>query len=383
MREQNAQLETKMIHSAGSPDPSTGAVIPPVHMTSTYVQESPGEHKGFEYSRQANPTRSNLEQTVASLEDGDWGRCFASGCSAANTLLNLLSSGDHVLCGEDLYGGTYRLFEKVFRKFDLEFSYVDTTEPKEVEEGLQPNTRMVWIETPSNPLLRVSDIEKTYQKIQSRNDIYFVVDNTFATPYLQQPLDMGADLVLHSMTKYLGGHSDIIGGAVVGNDPDLLEEISFYQKTIGGTPGPMDCWLVLRGIKTLHLRMQSHCKNARAIVDFLQNHPRVKSVFYPGISEHNTHNIAQKQMKDYGGMVSFELDGSLEEAQEMVSSTEFFVLAESLGGVESLIEHPASMTHASVPPEKREKLGISDSLIRLSVGVEEQTDLLNDLQQAL
>lgn len=383
MNQKNGRFNSRLIHTPGTPDPSTGAIVPPLHMTSTYAQKSPGEHQGFEYSRQANPTRSNLEDTVADLENGNWGLCFASGCSASNTLMSILSSGDHVICGEDLYGGTYRLFEQVFRKYGLDFSYVDTTDAREVEKAFKPETRMVWVETPSNPLLRVSDIQKIHDVINDRESVLFVVDNTFATPYLQKPLDLGADLVLHSLTKYLGGHSDIIGGALTGTSSELQEQLSFHQKTIGGIPGPMDCWLVLRGIKTLHLRMEKHCKNAQKIAEFLENNDRIKTVFYPGLTSHSSHEVASKQMREPGGMISFEIKGEKEDAEQFVSNLQFCTLGESLGGVESLIEHPASMTHASVPKNKREALGITDQLIRLSVGVEDVNDLIEDLEQNL
>lgn len=370
---------TRAIHEGVEPDPTTGAVMTPVYMTSTFAQERPGEHRGYEYSRTSNPTRTVLEENIAGLEGADWGLAFSSGCGATNTVLNLLDAGDHVISGDDIYGGTYRLFEELYRDYDLDFSYVDTRKEENVFDAIRDQTALVWLETPSNPLLKITDLRRLCEGIP--DDILIAVDNTFATPYLQNPLEMGADLVVHSTTKYLGGHSDVVGGAIVGNDAELGDELQFYQNSVGATPGPMDAWLVLRGTKTLHLRMEQHCENAEILAAFLHDHDRVRKVYYPGLPSHPGHEIAEKQMDAYGGMVSLELDATLEESEDFVSQTEIFTLAESLGGVESLIEHPASMTHASMPPEKRREIGLTDGLIRLSVGVEDVRDLKRDLKR--
>ncbi len=376
------EFETKAIHAGVEPDPATGAVMTPVYFTTTYAQDRPGEHRGYEYSRTGNPTRTVMEENLASLEHAEWGLGFSSGCGATNTVLNLLSAGDHVISGDDVYGGTYRLFENVYEDYDLSFSYVDTTDPQNVFNEIRDNTRLVWLESPSNPLLKITDLAALTEPLQDE-EIITAVDNTFATPFLQNPLELGADLVVHSTTKYLGGHSDVVGGAIVGNDPELKENLAYHQNAVGATPGPMDCWLVLRGTKTLALRMERHCQNAREVSNFLDEHPSVRNVFYPGLESHPDHDIARKQMADFGGMVSFELDASLDASESMVSSTEIFTLAESLGGVESLIEHPASMTHASIPREKRLEIGLTDGLVRLSVGVESSRDLINDLETAI
>ena len=377
------RFSTRAIHSGQEPDPSTGAIMTPVYLTSTYVQAAPGEHKGYEYSRTGNPTRTALEKNLAALEGGKHGLCFASGLAATDTVLKTLRSGDHVVACDDLYGGTYRIFERVYRPFGLDFTYVDASDAGAVEAAIRPETRLVWLETPTNPLLKIVDIAAVGGVCEER-DLKLVVDNTFATPYLQRPLALGADIVVHSTTKYLGGHSDVIGGAIVTDDDPLAERLRFLQNAAGGVPGPLDCFLVLRGTKTLAVRMDRHQENARRIVDFLSDHPRVDRVLYPGLKDHPGHKIAKRQMSGYGGMVSFVLVGEREEdARTLVSRTRIFSLAESLGGVESLIEHPVSMTHGSIPREKRLAAGLSDALIRLSVGIEDAEDLIEDLAQAM
>ncbi len=382
--EQGAQrFSTRAIHAGQDPDPSTGAVMVPVYQTSTYAQASPGEHKGYEYSRTRNPTRTALEANLAALEEGKHGLCFASGLAATDTVLKLLKSGDHVVAGNDLYGGTYRIFERVYRAFGLDFTFVDSRVPEKVREALRPGTRLVWLETPSNPLLGITDIAAIADFCRARG-VLVVVDNTFATPYFQQPLRLGADIVVHSTTKYLGGHSDVIGGALVLDDDALRERLAFLQNAAGGVPGPMDCFLVLRGTKTLAVRMDRHMENAARIAEFLAAHPRVARVYYPGLRSHPGHDLARRQMRGFGGMLSFVLAGESEaEARRVVSATRIFTLAESLGGVESLIEHPASMTHGSIPPVERARSGLSDGLIRVSVGIEDIEDLIDDLSQAL
>lgn len=374
---------TRAIHAGQPPDPATGAVMTPIYQTSTYAQEAPGQHKGHEYARVTNPTRTALEKNLASLEDAAHGVCFSSGVAGIDAILKGLRSGDHVVSTDDLYGGTFRLFKEVFEPFGLTFSFVDMTDLDAVEQVLTPDTRLLWVETPTNPLLHVSDIAALCD-LADAHDIDVAVDNTFASPYLQQPLTLGADLVLHSATKYLGGHSDLVLGAVCTNSDAWAERLRFQVKSTGAAPGPMDSFLTLRGTKTLHLRMERHCTNARRVAEFLNDHPKVGDVRYPGLDTHPGHAIAKKQMKDFGGMVSFSLkDDRLEKAHQVLSGPEVFTLAESLGGVESLIEHPASMTHASIPPEERRKIGLTDSLIRLSVGVEEGDDLIDDLDRAL
>lgn len=373
---------TRAIHGGQEPDPSTGAIMTPVYMTSTFVQESPGMHKGYEYSRSGNPTRTALEGNLAALEGGRHGLAFASGLAATNTILSLLSSGDHVVAGNDLYGGTYRLMRQVFERFGLEFTFVDTTDSALYEQAFRPETRMVWIETPSNPLLRVTDIEHCTAFARDR-DVLSVVDNTFATPYLQQPLSLGADVVVHSTTKYLGGHSDVVGGAVVTDDDGLNERIKFLQNAAGGVPGPMDCFLVLRGTKTLHVRMDRHCRNAERVAAYLAEHEAVTKVFFPGLADHPQHDLAARQMRAPGGMVSFEIRGGLEASRKAAERVRLFALAESLGGVESMLNSPAIMTHASIPAAERHAAGLADGLLRLSVGIEETDDLLADLDQAL
>lgn len=377
------RFSTRAVHAGQEPDPSTGAIMTPVYLTSTYVQAAPGVHKGYEYSRTGNPTRSALERNLASLEGGAHGLCFASGLAATDTILKTLRPGDHVVACDDLYGGTYRIFESVYRPFGLDFTFVDATDLGNVEEAIRAETKLAWIETPTNPLLKIVDIAGVVELCRGR-DLKVVVDNTFATPYLQRPLSLGADVVLHSMTKYLGGHSDVVGGAIVLDDDELAEKLAYLQNAAGGIPGPMDCFLVLRGVKTLAVRMDRHQENARRVVDFLRQHPRVDRVYFPGDEDHPGHAIAARQMSGFGGMVSFVLAGEREEhARELVSRTKVFQLAESLGGVESLIEHPVSMTHGSIPREERLKAGLSDALIRLSVGIEDVEDLIEDLDRVL
>jgi len=374
-------FETRAIHAGWEPD-ETGAIMPPIYASSTFAQDAPGEHRGYEYSRTGNPTRTALEDNLASLEGGSHGRAFASGMAAINTVLNLLSAGDHVVVGQDVYGGTHRLFTEVYEDYDLEFSFVDATDPDALREAVTPATELVWIETPTNPLMRVLDIEPV-AGVAHANDALLSVDNTFATPYLQRPLEHGADIVAHSLTKYLGGHSDVVGGALVTDDDDLDERLGYYQNSVGATPDPFACFLVLRGIKTLPVRMDRHSETANELASWLAGQPAVEAVYYPGLSSHPQHDVATRQMDDYGGMVSFDLDAPLETVETFVSNTEVFTLAESLGGVESLLEHPASMTHAAVPPEQRRQNGITDGLVRLSVGLEGVEDLRADLQQAL
>lgn len=355
----------------------------PVYQTSTYVQESPSKHKGYAYARGANPTRNALQKSIAALENAVHGLCFSSGMGATDAVIRLLKPGDEVITSNDLYGGTYRLFKRVYEKFGIKFHFIDLTNVSNAVPLINPNTRLMWIETPSNPLMRIIDIEGC-TSLCKKNNIISVVDNTFASPFLQNPLDLGADIVMHSVTKYLGGHSDVVMGALAVNDEQLYTDLHFLMNSCGAVPGPQDCFLVLRGIKTLHLRMERHCSNGKTIAEFLRNHPKVGKVFWPGFSDHPNHTIAAKQMRDFGGMLSFTLrndDPSL--AKKMMESVQLFSLAESLGGVESLINHPASMTHASIPREERLKSGLSDSLIRLSIGVEDVEDLIADLDQAL
>ena len=374
---------TKAIHAGVSPDPSTGAIMTPIFQTSTYVQQSPGKHKGYAYARGANPTRNQLQQNIAALENGKFGLCFSSGMGATDAVLRLLNPGDEVITSNDLYGGSYRLFTKVYERAGIKFHFIDLTEASNFQAFITPKTKLLWIETPSNPLMRIIDIEACV-KIAKKNNIQVAVDNTFASPYLQNPLDLGADVVMHSVTKYLGGHSDVIMGALVVNDEPLYKELAFIANSCGAVPGPQDCFLVLRGIKTLHLRMERHCFNGKKIAAYLRDHPKVGKVYWPGFTDHPNHHIAKKQMKDFGGMLSFTLkDDRLEQAIKLMENVELFSLAESLGGVESLINHPASMTHASIPKEERIKNGLSDTLIRLSVGVEDIEDLIADLEKAL
>lgn len=377
------KIGTKFIHAGMEPDPSTGAIMTPVYMTSTYVQEAPGVNKGYEYARSQNPTRKALEEALATIENGQYGLAFSSGVAATDAVLKLLSPGDEVVTGNDLYGGTYRLFTKVFERFGIKFTYVDMGSLDAVEAAMSPATKLIWLETPTNPLMNIGDIAAISNIARSQGAL-LCVDNTFASPYLQNPLDNGADIVMHSSTKYLGGHSDVIQGALVVNDKGLFDQLYFIQKSCGAVPGPMDCFLVLRGIKTLHLRMQRHCENGEKIAHWLRNHPKVGKVYWCGFEDHPGYAVAKKQMRGFGGMMSFELlDNSVEAAKKVLSGTHLFSLAESLGGVESLINHPASMTHASIPREERIKNGLSDSLIRLSVGVEDAEDLIEDLARAI
>lgn len=374
---------TKAIHAGVEPDPTTGAVMTPIYQTSTYAQEAPGVHKGYEYARTQNPTRHALEQNLAALENGTEAFCFGSGMSAMDAVLRMLNPGDEVIATNDLYGGSYRLLTKVYERFGVRSHFTDMTDPANVEALINSNTRLLWIETPTNPMLNIIDIEAVC-KIAQTHGILTCVDNTFASPYLQMPLDLGADIVVHSATKYLGGHSDVVLGAVIVKDEALAQQLRFLQNAVGAVPGPHDCFLVLRGIKTLHLRVERACKNAKKVAKFLAAHPKVQHVYYPGLKDHPGYMIASRQMRFYGAMVSFILQkDTVEDAIKVLSGTQIFTLAESLGGVESLIGHPASMTHASIPREERLKTGLSDSLIRLSIGVEDFEDLIEDLEQAL
>jgi len=374
---------TKFIHAGADPDPSTGAIMTPIYQTSTYVQSAPGVNKGFEYARSQNPTRKALEEALAIIENGKYGLAFSSGVAATDAVIKLLQPGDEIITGNDLYGGTYRLFTKVFEKFGLTFHFVDMTNAENVRSYINKNTKLLWVETPTNPLINVIDLA-AMSVLAKEHKLLLCVDNTFASPYLQLPLELGADIVMHSSTKYLGGHSDVIQGALVMNDTDLRDKLYFIQKSCGAVPGPMDCFLVLRGIKTLHIRMQRHCENGEKIAHYLRNHLKVGKVYWCGFEDHPGYCIAKKQMSGFGGMLSFTLKNeSMETAFKVMSSTKIFALAESLGGVESLINHPASMTHASIPREERIKNGLSDSLIRLSVGIEDAEDLIADLERAL
>ncbi|MBD3626697.1 cystathionine gamma-synthase [Cyclobacterium sp.] len=374
---------TKAIHAGIKPDPSTGAIMTPIFQTSTYVQKSPGDHKGFEYSRTQNPTRQVLERNLAALENGNHGLCFGSGMAAIDCILKLLKPGDEVISTNDLYGGTYRIFTKVFSKYGIKFHFVKMEDSTQVESLINKNTKLIWAETPTNPMMNIIDIREL-GKISKKHGVLLGVDNTFATPFLQNPLDDGADIVMHSVTKYLAGHSDVVMGAIVVKEDKLAEELAFMQNSCGAVPGPQDCFLVLRGIKTLHLRMERHSQNGKTIAAYLKNHPKVDKVYWPGFEDHPNHSIARRQMRDFGGMISFTLiNNRLEDAIKVLEKFNVFVLAESLGGVESLCGHPASMTHASIPKEEREKVGLSDSLIRLSVGIEDAEDLKKDISKAL
>lgn len=379
---EGSHFQTRAVHAGQEPDPETGALMTPIYANSTYQQDGPGEDRGYEYSRTGNPTRTDLETNLANLEGGAYGRAFSSGMGAINTVCNLLSAGDHVVAGDDVYGGTHRLFDGVYTDYDLEFSFVDTTDLDVVREAMRPETALVWVETPTNPLMRINDIE-ALAAIAGEYEALCAVDNTFATPYLQRPLELGADIVCHSLTKYLGGHSDLVAGALVTDDADLDEQLGYYQNAVGATPSPFDCFLTLRGTKSLGPRMDRHCENAAKLASWLADHPDVSKVYYPGLPEHPHHELAANQMDDFGGMLSFELDGTLEETSTMVSNTEVFTLAESLGGVESLIEQPAAMTHAAIPKEQRLDAGLTDGLVRLSVGIETYEDLEADLGDAI
>jgi len=374
---------TKAIHAGITPDPSTGAIMTPIFQTSTYVQKSPGDHLGYEYSRTHNPTRTALQQNLAALENGKHGLCFASGLAAIDAILKLLKPGDEVISTNDLYGGSYRLFTKVFEKYGIRFQFVSMDNPADLEQYITPNTKLLWVETPTNPMMNIIDVAAV-ANVAKKHQILMAVDNTFATPYLQNPLNQGADIVMHSVTKYIAGHSDVVMGAIVVNDSKLAEDLAFLQNACGAVPGPQDCFLVLRGIKTLHVRMDRHCQNGKTIAAYLKNHPKIAKVYWPGFEDHPNHAVASRQMRDYGGMISFNLkDDKKESAFKLMEHLHYFSLAESLGGVESLCGHPASMTHASIPKAERDKVGLSDSLIRLSVGIEDVEDLKNDIAQAL
>ncbi|WP_185210403.1 MULTISPECIES: cystathionine gamma-synthase [Sphingobacterium] len=379
----NYKFATKAIHAGQEADPTTGAVMTPIYQTSTYQQKAPGDHKGYEYSRGTNPTRKALEDCIAALENGKFGLAFSSGMAATDCVLRLLQPGDEVVTGDDLYGGSYRIFTKVYEPLGITFKFVNTSDVKAVEDAISDKTKLIWVETPTNPTLKLADIE-AIGKIAKAKKILYAVDNTFASPYLQNPLDLGADIVMHSVTKYLGGHSDVVMGALVMNDEELYKKLWFFYNACGGTPGPQDAFLVLRGIKTLHLRMKAHCENGRKVAEYLKNHPKVEKIYWPGFEDHPGHDVAKKQMKDFGGMVSIVIKGAdLAETFRVASGFKVFTLAESLGGVESLINHPATMTHGSIPKETREKVGVVDNLLRLSVGVEDAEDLIADLEQAL
>jgi cystathionine gamma-lyase len=377
------KFATKVIHAGIEPDATSGAIMTPIFQTSTYVQDAPGVHKGFEYARTQNPTRNVLQEQLAALENGNHGICFASGLAATDAIVKLFQQGDHIISCNDLYGGTYRIFTKVYGKFGMDFSFVDMTDIANIENAITPKTKLIWVETPTNPMLNIVDIAAVCA-LAKKHNLLVCVDNTFASPYLQTPLDLGADIVIHSATKYLGGHSDVIHGAIVVKDKALADQLYFIQNASGAVPGPQDCFLILRGIKTLHIRVQRACENAEKIALYLKSNPKVGSVNYPGFTEHKGHEIAKKQMKMFGAMVSFSLkDDSLDAANKVLSGTKLFSLAESLGGVESLIGHPASMTHGSIPLEERQKTGVVDSLIRLSVGIEDADDLIEDLKIAI
>tara|TARA_B100000579_G_scaffold307138_1_gene256911 strand:- start:13116 stop:14273 length:1158 start_codon:yes stop_codon:yes gene_type:complete len=379
------EIGTKVIHSGLEVDQATGAIITPIYQTSTYVQKKPGQNMGFEYSRTANPTRSALEKNIASIENGKHCICYSSGMGAADAIIKLLNPGDTIIANQDIYGGTYRMFEQVFSKFDLNFKYIDLTEPNNLKKHITPKSKLIWLETPSNPLMSIIDIKKIKEQTNKygSKDTLIVVDNTFATPILQNPLDLGADIVLHSATKYLGGHSDLIMGALILNQTDIYNKLFLITKSCGAVPAPMDCFLALRGIKTLSIRMAQHCKNALAVYNYLNTVSIIESIYWPGNKNHKNHTIATKQMNDFGGMMSFTLkNDSFKNAMQIITNTKLFKLAESLGGVESLISHPASMTHASIPKKERIKNNLSESLIRISVGIEDPKDLINDLKHA-
>ncbi|MBS1778311.1 MAG: cystathionine gamma-synthase [Bacteroidetes bacterium] len=383
MNNKQHKLATKLIHAGVAPDPTTGAIMTPIYQTSTYVQDAPGDHKGYEYARTQNPTRTVLQNALAAIENGQYGLCFGSGMAATDAVAKLLMPGDEVIVSNDLYGGTYRIFTKVFANYGIKFHFIDMSNAENIRGYINGNTKMIWTETPTNPLLNIVDIAAC-AAVAKEHKLLLVVDNTFASPYLQNPLDDGADIVLHSATKYLGGHSDVVHGALIMNDAALEEKLRFIQNSCGAVPGPHDCWLVLRGIKTLHVRMQRHCENGEAIANYLRNHPKVGKVYWCGFEDHPNHEVAKRQMRGFGGMMSFTLkNDSMDAAMDVLKKTQLFSLAESLGGVESLIGHPASMTHGSIPREERIKNGLVDSLIRLSVGIEDVNDLIDDLAQAI
>ncbi|RYE29269.1 MAG: cystathionine gamma-synthase [Sphingobacteriaceae bacterium] len=377
------KFATKAIHAGQKPDPTTGAVMTPIYQTSTYWQKSPGDNKGYEYSRGTNPTRKALEDCLAALENGKFGLAFSSGMGATDAVMKMLRPGDEVITGNDLYGGSYRMFTKLYAPYGIKFHFIDFADPENIRQYINENTKLIWVETPTNPTMRIVDLSAV-AKISKENKVLLTVDNTFASPYLQTPLDLGADIVMHSVTKYLGGHSDVVMGALIVNDEKLYKDLFFIYNATGATPGPQDSFLVLRGIKTLHLRMKAHCENGRQIAAFLKNHPKVDKVYWPGFPDHPNHEVAKKQMRDFGGMISFTLkDASLEETFRVAGSFQVFTLAESLGGVESLVNHPVTMTHASIPKADRDKVGVTDNLLRLSVGVEDIEDLLEDLERVL
>jgi cystathionine gamma-lyase len=379
----NYKLDTKVIHAGVEPDPTTGAIMTPIYQTSTYVQAGPGDHKGYEYARTQNPTRTVLQNALAAIENGKYGLCFGSGMAATDAVMKLLKPGDECIVSNDLYGGTYRIMTKVFANYGIKFHFIGMQNAQSINEHINGNTKMIWIETPTNPLLNVIDIAACAE-ISKKHNLLLVCDNTFASPYLQNPMDLGSDIVLHSATKYLGGHSDVVHGALIVNDAGIEERLRFIQNSCGAVPGPHDCWLVLRGIKTLHVRMQRHCENGEKIANYLRNHPKVGKVYWVGFEDHPNHDVAKRQMRGYGGMISFTLSSdSVEDAVAVLKKTQLFSLAESLGGVESLIGHPATMTHGSIPREERIKNGLADSLIRLSVGIEDVDDLIEDLKQAI
>ncbi len=383
MSEKKLKFNSKTIHGGQKPDAAYGSVMPPIYQTSTYAQTTPGGHKGYEYSRSANPTRTALENSLASIENGNYGLAFASGLAAIDAVIKLLNPGDEVLTTNDLYGGSYRLFKQIFEKFGISFQFIGMQNADKIETYISDKTKLIWVETPTNPMMNIIDI-KAVSKLAKKHKVLLAVDNTFATPYLQVPLDLGADIVMHSATKYLGGHSDVVVGALVVKDKELADKLYFIQNASGAVCGPMDSFLTLRGIKTLHIRMQRHCENGKAIANFLANHPKIEKVYWPGFENHPNHKIAKSQMNDFGGMISFIPKGSnYKAAIKIVEKLQMFTLAESLGGVESLAGHPASMTHASIPKEEREKSGVVDSLIRLSVGIEDEADLIADLKQAI
>ncbi len=375
------KFATRAIHAGQKPDPSTGAIMTPVYLTSTYVQESPGVHKGWEYSRTHNPTRRAYEDCIANLESAKYGFAFASGCAAATTIVHMLKQGDHVVAMDDMYGGTFRLFDKVIRHQGIEFTYTDLTDTNNLEKSIKPNTKLLWLETPTNPTLKLADI-KTLSSLAKKKNIIVVVDNTFMSPYFQRPIELGADIVVHSATKYIGGHSDMVGGVAVTNEAQIAEKLAFLSNSMGGIQGPFDSFMALRSLKTLPIRMKAHAENAMKLAEFLESHSQVEKVLYPGLKSHPQHELAKAQMSGFGGMITFFIKGGFNAAKKFLESVQVFALAESLGGVESLVEHPAIMTHASVPPEQRKILGIDDSLIRLSVGIEDYDDLLTDLKQA-
>lgn len=383
MSNKDLKFNSKTIHGGQQPDAAYGAVMPPIYQTSTYAQTTPGGHKGFEYSRSANPTRTALENSLASIENGSYGLAFGSGLAAIDAVVKLLNPGDEVVSTNDLYGGSYRIFKQIFEKFGITFHFIGMQSLDSIESHINSNTKLIWVETPTNPMMNVIDI-KGVSALAKKHNLLLAVDNTFATPYLQRPLDLGADIVMHSATKYLGGHSDVVVGALVVKDKELADKLYFIQNASGAVCGPMDSFLTLRGIKTLHVRMQRHCENGKAIAEYLANHPKIEKVYWPGFEDHSNHDIAKAQMDDFGGMISFVPNGSsYDDAIKIVERLKLFTLAESLGGVESLAGHPASMTHASIPKEEREKSGVVDSLIRLSVGIEDADDLIADLEQAI